>query len=92
MHMADSPSATTSATNTITILVNTRPKDVLLPAITYDQVVALAFSPPPQGENVLVTVTYSSGPEQNPEGTMTPGTRVKLKPRMVFNVSATDKS
>ena len=46
---------------------------------------------PPSGPNVVITVTYSRG-EHGQEGDMLPGDTVKLKNKMVFDVTATDRS
>jgi hypothetical protein len=77
---------------TTTIIVNGREKTVTSKELTFAQVVALAFSPPPSGENIVFTVTYRKGPHPRPEGTMTEGQSVKIKEGMIFNVTATDKS
>lgn len=77
---------------TTTIIVNATPHDVAGKEITYTEVVNLAYNnAPPSGPNVIVTVTYSRG-EHGQEGSMLPGDSVKLKSKMVFDVSATDRS
>lgn len=76
----------------VTIVVNGRQKSVAGKEITYEQVIALAFDPPPSGENVCVTVTYRRGEGNKPEGTLVSGQSVKLKEGMIFNVAVTDKS
>lgn len=75
----------------VTIIVNGRPKQVEEKPLSYEEVVKLAFDNPPQGENILITVTYSRG-NHPPEGTLTPGETVKVKDGMIFNVTPTDKS
>ena len=75
-----------------TIIVNGRPKEVTTKDLLFDQIVSLAFSPVPTGPNILFTVTYGHGPKANPEGTLLEGETVKIKDRMVFSVTATDKS
>ena len=76
----------------ITIVVNGRPKEVKEKKLCFKDIVELAFPNAPQGDARCYTVTYKHGPSQNPEGTLVEGQCVFLKDRMVFNVSATDKS
>ncbi len=59
--------------------------------ISYSQVVDLAF-PPPHKETEIFTVQYSSGPKENPQGTLVEGQSVNVKSGMVFDVTRTDKS
>lgn len=74
------------------IVVNGREKTVSGKEISFDQLVALAFDPPPTGGNIVFTITYRRGPDGRPEGSVVVGGTVKLKKGMVFNVTATDKS
>lgn len=77
---------------TTTIVVNATQYVVSGKEISYEQVVAIAYNnAPPTGPNVVITVTFSRG-EHGREGTLLPGDQVKLKSRMVFDVSATDRS
>lgn len=75
-----------------TITVNGRPKVVTQKELTFAEVVALAFTNPPTGENIVFTVTYRRGEGNKPEGSMVEGDTVKVKEGMIFNVTATDKS
>lgn len=75
---------------TTTIIVNTREKEVPGKEVDYDQIVGLAFENPPTGEFIEITVSYRDGPGR--DGTLQPNTSVKIKERMVFDVTATDKS
>ena len=81
-----------SAPREVTIFVNTRKKQEKKRHLTYDEVVALAFTPVPTGENIMFTITYRNGPRQNPEGELLPGGRVKIKDGMIFDVTQTTKS
>ena len=77
---------------TTTIIVNATPYEVAGKDISFEQLVNLAYNnAPPTGDNFSFTVTYSRG-EHGQEGTMLPGDHVKLKSKMVFDVSATDRS
>lgn len=77
----------------VTIIVNGRQKDVPKhDDLTFDELVALAFDNPPQGEFICFTITYRKGSSNKPEGTLPEGDSVKPKEGMIFNVTATDKS
>jgi len=75
-----------------TVIINATPYEVTEKEISYEDIVNLAYDgAPPTGENVIITVTYSRG-ENGKSGDMLPGDTVKVKSRMVFDVSATDRS
>jgi len=78
--------------NDFHIIVNARPKVVTERFLSFAQIVALAFDNPPTGPNIMFTITYRNGPPQNPEGSLLEGQSVKIKDKMVFNVTPTDKS
>lgn len=75
----------------IIIIVNGREKIVTDKKITFSQVVELAFGVS-ANNNTVYTVTYSKGHGNKPDGIMVDGDIVKVKERMIFNVTATDKS
>ena len=74
------------------IIVNGRPKTVPSDELTFDEVVRLAFDPPPTGRAIMFAITYRDGGGRPPEGSLAPGVTVKVKDGTVFNVTATDKS
>lgn len=74
------------------IIVNGQKKTVTTKAVTFDEIVKLAFPTPPSGANILYTVSYEDGPKVNPQGSLKEGGTVKVKDGMIFNVTATDKS
>lgn len=76
----------------ITIVVNGRQKTVTQKQLTFAEVVALAFDTPPTGDAVEITITYTRGHGEKPEGSLTVGHDVKVKEGMIFNVSATNRS
>lgn len=76
----------------VTIRVNSRRREVDPGAITFEQLVALAFQPPPTGPNVAFTVSWRKGPADRPEGSLVPGQSVEVVKGMTFHVTATDKS
>lgn len=75
-----------------TIIVNGRPKGWKDETISFDQVVIVAFGKMDQSLTRAYTITYSRGAESKPEGIMVKGTEVRIKEKMIFNVTATDKS
>ena len=74
------------------VIVNGRRKVVQTDRLTFDEVVKLAFDPPPSGEGVQITVQYMRGPEHKPSGTLVAGQSVKVKDGMEFDVTATNRS
>lgn len=76
----------------ITIVVNAKKKVVRKERLCFDELVALAFDPVPQGENIKFTITYRNGPIDNPKGTLIEGECVLIQEGMIFNVTQTDKS
>jgi hypothetical protein len=75
-----------------TIIVNARKKTWNEKKISFRQVVVLAFGAYDDNPDVSYTVTYSKGPEPNPEGRLVDGRSVIVKDGMVFNVKRTNKS
>jgi hypothetical protein len=76
----------------ITIIVNTREKQVQKGDYSFAQIAALGFDTPPTGANVEFTITFRRGNGDKPEGSLIDGDTIKLKDGMIFNVRATDKS
>lgn len=74
------------------IIVNAREKVWKEESISFEQVVKEAFGAYDNNPNIGYTVTYSRGWEPKPEGTMVKGSVVRVKNKMVFDVTATDKS
>lgn len=75
-----------------TIVVNGREKQWSEKEISFEQVVKLAFDNYVDNGNTIYTVTYKRGQGNKPEGSMVKGDVVKVKDKMIFNVTATDKS
>lgn len=91
-HQQDTALQAAKGGHTATIIVNARPYEVEAKELSYEEVVNLAYNNnPPSGANVIITVTYSRG-ENGKGGSMVSGDRVKVKNKMVFDVSATDRS
>lgn len=76
----------------IDLIVNGRQKPWAERNISFEQVVILAFGTYDNNPNKVYTVTYDRGPRENPEGPMIKGDKVIVKNKMIFNVTATDKS
>jgi len=76
----------------IALIVNGREKPWHDRHIIFEEVVRLAYpNYNPSGEKVY-TVLYKKGPIQNPEGSMVEGQSVRVKNKMVFNVTETTRS
>lgn len=76
----------------VKLIVNLKEKLWNERSITFEQVVVLAFGSFDPNPNIVYTVSYDRGPHQNPEGSMVKGESVFVKTKMIFNVTATDKS
>ncbi|MCB1470128.1 MAG: multiubiquitin domain-containing protein [Rhizobiaceae bacterium] len=76
----------------VTIIVNTRPKPWNKKKISFEEVVAIAYPVPPDGQEIVYTVGYFDGPRNRPEGSLTAGKSVRVRDQMVFDVKFTDKS
>lgn len=74
------------------IIVNGREKEWGSRTISYEQVAKLAFPGYSENSSTVYTISYTKGPGQNPEGSMVMGDSVFVKPKMIFNVTATNKS
>jgi len=82
---------TVRADTEVTLIVNGRPKPWAKSKISYEQVVELAGGSS-NDPNVVYTVTYDNGPRKNPEGSMSKGDKVRVKNKMVFNATPTNRS
>ncbi len=76
----------------LTIIVNARSHVWKEINISFEQLVALAFGSYDNNPNKGYTVTYSRGWDPKSEGTMVKGAGVRVKNKMIFDVTATDKS
>lgn len=75
-----------------TIIVNTREKPWDKKEISYEEVIVLAYGSYSSDENVVYSVTYAKGEGSKHEGSLVKGESVKVKDRMVFNVTRANKS
>jgi hypothetical protein len=76
----------------VILIVKGREKPWTEKIITFEQVVTLSEGSYDNNPGKVYTVTYDRGPHQNPEGSMVKGETVFVKNKMIFNVTATDKS
>jgi hypothetical protein len=77
----------------LTIFINAEPKEIDDRELSYHDVLMLEYNGhPPTGDNWYIQISYSRGPEENPQGTLTPGHSVRTKEGMAFRVRATDRS
>ena len=76
----------------VIVVVNGREKSWTEKTISFEQLVILAFGSYDNNPNKVYTVTYDKGPNENRAGSMVVGDKVFVKNKMIFNVTATDKS
>ena len=74
------------------IIVNGKEKAWSEKSISFEKLVELAFISFVNNGSTIYTVTYKRGIESKPEGTMVNNDVVRVKNKMIFNVTATDKS
>ncbi|ODS57846.1 MAG: hypothetical protein ABS36_05240 [Acidobacteria bacterium SCN 69-37] len=77
---------------TIRIIVNARERRLDHRVVSYWELVTLAFPDAVPSENIIYSVTFSSGPAQNPEGSLVEGQSVHITDGMAFSVTPTDRS
>ena len=78
---------------TVTIIINGKRKTVPKNAeLSFDEIVQLAFETPQTGDGIQYTIQYSRGPDHKPSGTLVEGQKVKVKDRMEFDVTPTNRS
>lgn len=92
VHLKEDEHFHSSEPRNITIIVEGTPHEWLKPAITYAEVVTLFDPNYPQHPEITYSVTYKRGSSASPEGILPPGASVRVKDRMVFNVSSTGQS
>jgi hypothetical protein len=76
----------------ITIKVNSRDRRVERRLLTYWEIVKLAYPEAVPSEQIIYSIDYASGPDQNPNGTLVEGQSIFVKEGMKFYVTPTDKS
>jgi hypothetical protein len=76
----------------IVLVINGEAHEVVETRISFEEVVKLAYPVPPPGQCIEFTVTYRNGPHANPKGTLTIGHSARIKNRMIFDVTPTDRS
>lgn len=74
------------------IVVNGREKEWNKKEISFKEVVILAFGGYQENNRTCYTVTYTRGNNHKPQGSMVVGGTIHIKHKMIFNVTATDKS
>ena len=74
------------------IIVNGRPKPFSEKKISFEQVIVLAFGQISNHPQVFYTVTYKGGHSNKPEGSLVRGQEIRVKNKMIFNATCTDKS
>lgn len=68
------------------VIVNGRPVRVRTLDLGYEEILNLAFDPP---QDALYSMTYARAAGPKPEGTMSPGDRVPIQEKTIFNAAIT---
>ena len=76
----------------VTIIVEGTPHEWTEKEITYEEVVTLEVPDYPNHPEITYSVKYKNGHGNKPEGILAPGASIKVKNRMIFNVSETGQS
>lgn len=76
----------------VTIIVAATPHEWPKGEITFAEVVTLEYPDYAQHPEITYSVTYERGHGNKPEGVLVPGSSVKVKEGMIFNVSKTGQS
>ena len=76
---------------TVTIYINTQPHDIDRGAVSFEEVVKLAYPTAPYGDNTGYSVMYEYS-RGGQGGTLIAGKTVEVKQHMRFDVTATDRS
>ena len=75
----------------ITIIVNARPKTIVDKALTFEEIVILAFNAYDSNPDVIYVITYSDK-HSNSSHELSKDQMVKAKEGMIFNVTPTNRS
>lgn len=76
----------------VTIIVNGEQHVVPKEAISFDELVAVAYPDATPSPEVIYSISYRRGHSDNQKGILPEGDSVKVKDGMVFDVLRTDKS
>lgn len=84
--------ANTEQHRTVEIVINGEQHVVPQRMLSFEEVIRLAFADAAFNNDIVYTVTYKRGPEQNREGSLVAGEAVFVNNGMIFNAKRTDKS
>lgn len=76
----------------ITIIVNGRPRVINKYILSFLEIVRIAFPDAQPSPEIIFTVVYKNGPDENLQGSLVEGQSITIKNRMIINVTKTDKS
>jgi len=76
----------------VIIIVNGREKEWEARDISFENLVMIAYPDYNPTAGKVYTVVFKKGPVQNPDGSMVSGQTVRVKNKMVFNVTETTRS
>lgn len=73
------------------IFINGQEASVTTAELSYDDIVGLAYNPPPSDPNILVTVVYRKA-AHNADGSLVKGQTVTIKNGTIFDATKTTRS
>ncbi len=76
----------------VMIFVNTEEHEVDKGDISYEELVHIAFPDSDNDPDKMFTISYRRGPSANDQGSLAPGQSVKVKNKMIFDVTPTTRS
>jgi len=76
----------------VTIFVNTEEHEVDKGEVSYEELVQIALPDSANDPDKGFTISYRRGPSANEQGSLAPGQSVKVKNRMIFDVTSTTRS
>ena len=90
--MNSEPDEANPERRTFEIVINGGQHVVPRRRLTFEDIVRLAFTDAIFNDDIVYTVTFKRGPEQNREGSLVAGESVLVNNGMIFNAKRTDKS
>lgn len=74
------------------IIVNAEEKSWNEKEISFEQVAGLAYGSYEDHPDITYSITYKRGEGNKPEGSLTKGQSAKVKDKMIFNATKTNRS
>jgi hypothetical protein len=89
---SDSQGKNGHPTKTVTLIINTRETPWDKEQISFEDLVQIRYPGKVLTEDEEITISYSRGPKENRDGSLTANHSVYVKEQMVFSVYLTNRS